>query len=218
MSGNVFAIKCLRDSLLAMPETSCILYRYSGNMRILSGSSAIGRSPFPNLRRHLPRCCRDWSWPILMSSLSSKTVKNIQRGIFFADAAVMWALELIGMTIYICLQIDIPLWHFNLTSYRCKFITYCWSKWLLLWRLREHIVIIWPIRISSHPSLGIELSFGSSLSRVGRLRADYNCYLLHYHILSYYHHYVFTSYHIIISWYSCYKVEQWLRRCNILII
>ena len=34
-------------------------------------------------------------------SLSPKTVKNLQRGLFFIDAAVMWALEPLGMTIYI---------------------------------------------------------------------------------------------------------------------
>ena len=80
----------IRVSLMAMPESSCISLRFSGGTWILSGSSAIGRSPFPNLRRHLSMCCRDWSWPILMFSLSSKIVKNLQRGRTFIDAAVMW--------------------------------------------------------------------------------------------------------------------------------
>ena len=39
--------------------------------------------------------------PIRMSSLSSKTAKNLQMGLFFIDAAVMWDLEPLGMTIYI---------------------------------------------------------------------------------------------------------------------
>ena len=33
-----------------------------------------------------------------MFSLSSKTVKNLLRGLFFIDSAVMWALEPLGMT------------------------------------------------------------------------------------------------------------------------
>ena len=36
-----------------------------------------------------------------MYSLCSKTVKNLQIGLFFIDAAVMLALEPLGMTIYI---------------------------------------------------------------------------------------------------------------------
>ena len=36
-----------------------------------------------------------------MFSLSLKTVKNAQRGLFFIHAAVMWAHEPLGMTIYI---------------------------------------------------------------------------------------------------------------------
>ena len=101
MSGNIFSANSLSDSLIAMLVSSCILYGYSGEMRILSGSSSIGRSPFPNLRRHLSKCCWDWSWLILMFSLSSMTVKNLQRGLFIIDAAVMWALDPLGMTIYI---------------------------------------------------------------------------------------------------------------------
>ena len=86
---------------MALPESSCILYILYGRMCILSGSSAIGMSPFPDLSGHLSKCCRDWSWPILMFSLCTKTVKNLQRGLFFIDAAVMWAPEPLGMTIYI---------------------------------------------------------------------------------------------------------------------
>ena len=82
MSGNIFSTKPPKDSLIAMLVSSCILYGYSGEMRILSGSFSIGRSPFPNLRRHLSKCCWDWSWLILMFSLSSMTVKNLQKGAF----------------------------------------------------------------------------------------------------------------------------------------
>ena len=32
MLGNIFSTKCLMDSLIAMPESSCILYRFSGGM------------------------------------------------------------------------------------------------------------------------------------------------------------------------------------------
>ena len=41
-----------------------------------------------------------------MFSLSEKTVKNLQRGLFFIDAAVMWALLPLGMTIYIYIYVD----------------------------------------------------------------------------------------------------------------
>ena len=36
-----------------------------------------------------------------MFSLSSNTVKILQTGLFFIESAVMWALEYLGMTIYI---------------------------------------------------------------------------------------------------------------------
>ena len=45
---------------------------------------------------------------------------------------------------------------------------------------------------------GHELSFGSSLARVGQLGAENNCYLSHYHIAS--HYYNNISYYIIISY------------------
>ena len=48
MSVNMFT-KCLRDSLIVMLESFCM----DGGMCMLLGSSAIGRSAFPNLRRHL---------------------------------------------------------------------------------------------------------------------------------------------------------------------
>ena len=41
-----------------------------------------------------------------MFLLSSKTVKNLQKGPFFIDAAVIWALEPLGMTICIYIYID----------------------------------------------------------------------------------------------------------------
>ena len=70
---------------------------------MLSGNSAIGRSPFSNLRRHLLMCCRDRTWSILMFSLSSMTVKNFQSGLLSIDTAVMWPLKphWITMCIYI---------------------------------------------------------------------------------------------------------------------
>ena len=88
------------DSLIAMPHSSCISHRGSGGMEILSDCSAIGRSPFPNLRRHLSKCSMDLHRPVLMSSLSSIRVKNLKRGFFFIDAAVIWTLEPLGMTMY----------------------------------------------------------------------------------------------------------------------
>ena len=93
MSGNIFSIKRLSDSLIAMPESSCNLHRFSGGIRMLSGSSAIGRSPLPNLRRHRSKCCTDWPWPILMFLQRLKTVKIHKSGLFFIRSAVMWALE-----------------------------------------------------------------------------------------------------------------------------
>ena len=41
-----------------------------------------------------------------MFSLSLKTVMNLQRGIFFIDAAVMLALDPLRMTIYIYIYVD----------------------------------------------------------------------------------------------------------------
>ena len=73
----------------------------------MSGSVAFSRTPFPNLRKHMSKCCRDWSWSIHMFSLSTKTVKNFLIGLFFIDAAVMWAFETLGMTIYIYIYIYI---------------------------------------------------------------------------------------------------------------
>ena len=36
---------------------------------------------------HMTKCCGDWSWSILMFSVSSKMLNNLQRGLF-NDAAV----------------------------------------------------------------------------------------------------------------------------------
>ena len=106
MSENIFSTKCQGDSLIAMPESSCISCRYSSEMLILSGISATWRFPFPNLRRHLSKCCRDWSCPILILSLSSMTVKNLQREIFFNYCAVvMLALVPLRMTMYVYIYI-----------------------------------------------------------------------------------------------------------------
>ena len=41
----------------------------------------------------LSKCCRDWSWLILMFPVSSKTVLNLQRGLLFIDAAVVYFVE-----------------------------------------------------------------------------------------------------------------------------
>ena len=66
------------------------------------------------------------SWPILMSSVSSKTVKNPQMWVF-SDAAVMWAPEPLGMTMYIHIYIhtytSIHQQNFYQSSDRFKFIT-----------------------------------------------------------------------------------------------
>ena len=108
---TVFILQLWSSVVTAFHIMNCfeksILYRYSSEMSILSGCSAIWRSPFPKLKRCLSKCCRNWSWPIPTFSLSSKTVKNLQSGLFFIDAAVMWPLEPLWMTIYI--HIDIPL-------------------------------------------------------------------------------------------------------------
>ena len=65
-------------------------------------------------------------------------------------------------------------------------------------------------RISSRPSPGHELSFGSSFTSVGQLGTKNDCYLSHYHIVSYYitlSYRIIISYLIIISGLSCYKAK-----------
>ena len=52
------------------------------------------------------------------------------------------------------------------------------------------------IGIESRLSPGYEVSFGRSLARVGLLGAENNCYISHYHIISY----NCTTYHIILSY------------------
>ena len=95
-------------------------------------------------RRHLSRCCMDWSWPIVMFSLSSKTVNKLHWGLFFIDAAMMCALGPLEMTMYVHIYIS-PL-HFYQPSDRYELITYGRPMWLLLCRLIK-LVIIWPIRM-----------------------------------------------------------------------
>ena len=78
---------------------------------MLSGSSAIWMSQFPNLRRHLSKktpvkedTCQMLLGLVLANShvfTEFDDMKNLQRGLFIIDAAVMLALEPLGMTIYI---------------------------------------------------------------------------------------------------------------------
>ena len=89
------------------------------------------------------------------------------RWAFFIDAAVMLALQHLGMTTYIYVHIYM------------------------------YIYII-----ESRLSPGNEVSFGRSFAKVGRLGAENNCYLTHYHIVSYY----YITYHIT-SRSSCCKVK-----------
>ena len=96
--------------------------------------------------------------------------------------------------IYIYTHVDILLWHFNQPFDRFKLVTYKRPMWILVWRLIKHLEIIWPMRIESRLSPGYEVSFGRSSTRVGWLGAENNCYLLHYHVVSYY----YITYHIIL--------------------
>ena len=84
------------DSLVAMPKSSCILYGFSGGMLILSGSSAIGRSPFPNLRRHF----RVLQGLVLANSHVFTVFEDSEHspiGLSFIDAAVMGVLKPLWM-------------------------------------------------------------------------------------------------------------------------
>ena len=69
-----------------------------------------------------------------MSSLCSKTVKILHSGLFFIHAAVMWPMEPLWKTMYICIYIyiyiDIPPQHFNKPSDIPKLITYKRPLWL----------------------------------------------------------------------------------------
>ena len=126
MSGNIFSMECLRDSVIALPETTCISCRFSGGCEYCQAALLlvglhfqIETTPVKVLLGFALANCHVFT--------ELKTMKILQGGHFLLDATVMWILEPLRMTmyiyIYICAYIDVPLRHSN-SSNSLKLITY----------------------------------------------------------------------------------------------
>ena len=72
-----------------MKDGSRMTFFCSDVIRIVGSGKIYTANNVDDIRlaSYLSKCCRDWSC-FLMFSVRSKTVKNLQSGLFFIDAAV----------------------------------------------------------------------------------------------------------------------------------